>query len=117
VHELSLADAVVRICCEHARGRRVASVEVTVGRLRQVSPDALAFAFELVAVGTPVEGAELEIVDVPARVSCASCAAETEIDRLPLACGRCGDLAVEIVGGEEFHVESLEIEDDVVARR
>jgi hydrogenase nickel incorporation protein HypA/HybF len=110
VHELSLADALVRICCQHADGRRVVGVEVKVGRLRQVVPDALAFAFELVAAGTPVEGAELEIVDVPARVACAACGAESEVDRFPLACGFCGGLAVEVVAGEECHVESLEIE-------
>jgi hydrogenase nickel incorporation protein HypA/HybF len=110
MHELSLADAVVRICCEHADGRRVVKVEVKVGRLRQVVPDALAFAFELVAVGTPVEGAELEIVDVPARVHCAACDAETEVDRFPLACGHCAGLTVDVVAGEECHVQSLEIE-------
>ncbi|MGH3002117.1 MAG: hydrogenase maturation nickel metallochaperone HypA [Gaiellaceae bacterium] len=115
MHELSLADAVVQICCEHAEGRRVAGVEVRVGRLRQVVPDSLAFAFELVAVGTPVEGAELEIVEVPARVRCAACDAETEVDRFPLVCGRCGGFAVDVVAGEECHVESLEIEHAPVA--
>ena len=33
------------------------AVEVEVGRLRQVVPDALEFAFELVARETPLEGA------------------------------------------------------------
>ena len=110
MHELSLADAVVRICCEHARGRRVTSVELKVGHLRQVVPDALTFAFELVAQGTPAEGAELQIVSVPARVACSACGAETEIEQFPLACASCGGLAVDVVAGEEFHVESLEIE-------
>ncbi len=110
MHELSLADAVVQICCEHAGDRRVTSVELKVGHLRQVVPDALTFAFELVAQGTPVEGAELQIVSVPARVVCKACGTETEIEQFPLACAACGGLAVEVVAGEEFHVESLEIE-------
>jgi hydrogenase nickel incorporation protein HypA/HybF len=111
MHELSLADAIVDICREHARGRRVVTVEVRVGRLRQVVPDALTFAFGLVAQGTPVEGALLTIEDVPVRVSCEQCAAETRADRFPLACGRCAGLDVQVVAGEEFHVQSLEIED------
>jgi hydrogenase nickel incorporation protein HypA/HybF len=115
MHELALADAVVAIAAEHAGGRRVTTVEVKVGRLRQVVPDALAFAFELVAEGTPVEGATLELVEVPARVACSACEAETEVDRFPLACGRCGSLAVAVVAGEECHVESLEIEDVPIA--
>ena len=115
MHELSIAGAVVQICCDNARGGRVVRVELEVGRLRQVVPDALAFAFELVAQGTPVEGAELAIEEVPARVACAACAAESEVDRFPLACARCGSLAVEVVAGEECQVESLEIEHEPVA--
>jgi hydrogenase nickel incorporation protein HypA/HybF len=115
MHELSLADAIVQICCEHARGRRVVKVELRVGRLRQVVPDALAFAFELVAEGTAVEGAELEIEEMPIRISCSACGIETQVDGFPLACGRCGRLDVDVLTGEEFHVESLEIEDAPLA--
>jgi hydrogenase nickel incorporation protein HypA/HybF len=115
MHELSLAEAVVQICCEHADGRRVTSVELNVGRLRQVVPDALEFAFALVAQGTPVEGAELEIHEVPVRVACAGCGAETEVEQFPFACGTCGGSAVEVVAGEECHVESLEVESAPIA--
>jgi hydrogenase nickel incorporation protein HypA/HybF len=119
MHELSIADAVVRICCEHARGRKVVAVELQVGRLRQVVPDALGFAFALVAEGTEVEGAALEIEVVPARVSCEACGAETEVDSFPLVCGSCGGSAVEVVAGEECQVHALEIEREpaAVARR
>ena len=44
MHELSIADALLRIALRHAEGRRIASVEVQVGHLRQVMPDTLAFA-------------------------------------------------------------------------
>jgi hydrogenase nickel incorporation protein HypA/HybF len=115
VHELSIADAIVQICCDNAGDGTVVRVEVKVGRLRQVVPDALRFAFELVAEGTPVDGAELEIVDVPARVACRACAAESETPAFPLTCARCGGIDVEVVAGEELHVESLEIERPSVA--
>jgi hydrogenase nickel incorporation protein HypA/HybF len=115
MHELSLADAIVQICSDHARGRRVVTVELRVGRLRQVVPHALEFAFALVAEGTPVEGAELMIEEVPVRVSCRSCATESEADVFPLACGRCGGLDVHVVAGEEFQVQALEIEDAPLA--
>jgi hydrogenase nickel incorporation protein HypA/HybF len=111
MHELSLADAIVQICCEHARGRRVVSVELRVGRLRQVVPGSLCFAFALIAQGTPIEGAELAIEEVPVRVSCSACGAETEVEAFPLACRSCGGLHVAVVAGEEFRVESLEIEE------
>ena len=51
MHELAIADSVVRIACAHAAGRKVATVELKVGHLRQVVPSALEFSFGLVAEG------------------------------------------------------------------
>ena len=115
MHELSIADAIVQICCDNADGGAVARVEVKIGRRRQVVPSALAFSFDLVAQGTCVEGAELVIVDVPARVECRDCGAESENDRFPLACASCGSLGIGVISGEELLVESLEIERPSVA--
>jgi hydrogenase nickel incorporation protein HypA/HybF len=110
MHELSLADAIVAIATEHAGKRRVTRVEVRVGALRQVVPDALGFAFELVAHGTPVEGAQLVLEEVPARVACRRCTSESEVDRLPLACSMCGSLETRVIAGEELEVEAIEVE-------
>jgi hydrogenase nickel incorporation protein HypA/HybF len=112
MHELAIAESVVQIASEHARGRRVTAVQVTAGHLRQVVPDALAFAFELVALGTPVEGARLELREVPARVRCRTCGTESQQDGFPLACRACGGFDVEVTAGEELLVEELEIEDE-----
>jgi hydrogenase nickel incorporation protein HypA/HybF len=115
MHELAIAESVVRIASRHARGRRVAVVVVAAGHLRQVVPEALAFAFELVAAGTPVEGARLELREVPARVRCRACGADTRQDGFPLACRACGGFDVEVSAGEELRVEALEIETEVMA--
>jgi hydrogenase nickel incorporation protein HypA/HybF len=111
MHELSIADALVRIACDHARGRRILAVEVKVGHLRQVVPDSLAFAFGLVAEGTPAEGAELVLDVVAAAGVCAACGAESELPRFPLACARCGSLDLELIRGEELLVDALELEE------
>jgi hydrogenase nickel incorporation protein HypA/HybF len=111
MHELSIADSLVSIAVRHAGGRRVAVVEVAVGELRQVSPDALEFAFELCAEGTLAEGAELRLERVPVTVACRDCAAESSADDLPFTCAACGGLDVEVVAGEELQVEALELEE------
>src|ERR671910_548649 len=56
LHELSIAESVVRIASRQADGRRVTKVQMKVGYLRQVVPSALTFGFGLLAEGTPVEG-------------------------------------------------------------
>ena len=119
MHELSIADAIVATAVRHAGGRRVTRVEVKVGRLRQVVPSALEFSFELVAQGTPVEGAELQLEEVPVRVRCLVCAEESGRDEFPLSCRACGALDVEVIAGEELYVEELEVEEagEPAARR
>jgi hydrogenase nickel incorporation protein HypA/HybF len=114
MHELSIADAIVRIAEAYAQGRRVRRVDVKVGHLRQVVPSALGFAFELLAAGTAMEGAELVLVEVPARVGCHRCAAESPVDGFPLVCRRCGGFDVEVLQGEELYVDSLEVEETAV---
>ena len=112
MHELSIADAVFRIVDRHADGRRVALVELRVGHLRQVVPDALTFAWELVTEGTLAEGAELRIEQVPATVRCASCTAQTTLEEFPARCGACGSPDVDTTGGDELLVDSLELEEE-----
>jgi hydrogenase nickel incorporation protein HypA/HybF len=117
MHELSLADAIVSVACANAGGRQVVRVEVKVGRLRQVVPSALELAFQLVAEGTAAEAAELEIEDVPIRIRCGACAAESRVDDFPLACPRCGSLDAELVGGDELLIEALELEQPIAGVR
>jgi hydrogenase nickel incorporation protein HypA/HybF len=111
VHELSIAEGIVAIAERHAEGRTVTKVEVRVGHLRQVVPSALEFAFELVCKGTLLDGAELELEDIPARGRCRGCGVETTMSGFPLACSSCGGLDLEILAGEELAVESLELEE------
>jgi hydrogenase nickel incorporation protein HypA/HybF len=112
MHELSIAEAIVAIADRHAAGRRVSRVEVSVGHLRQVVPAALSFAFELVAQGTAIEGAELVLTEVPATGRCWTCGAESRIDGFPLACRSCGGHDLEVIAGEELLVESLDLEEE-----
>jgi hydrogenase nickel incorporation protein HypA/HybF len=115
MHELSIAESIVDIAVRHARGRPVIRVEVTVGHLRQVVPSALSFAFELVAQGTPAEGAELVLDTIPATVRCRTCGEESELDDWPLLCRPCGSADLAVVAGEELRVESLDVEEQEVA--
>lgn len=69
MHELAIADSVVGIACRQADGRRVTKVHVKVGHLRQIVPSALDCSFGLVAEGTLVEGAELELEEEYAELA------------------------------------------------
>jgi hydrogenase nickel incorporation protein HypA/HybF len=112
MHELALARAILATVEQHAEGRRVVSVEVSVGALRQVVPSTLAFGFEVLARGTGCEGATLEQRLRPARLRCA-CGALWELTELSFLCPLCGGAETRVIGGEELAVESIEIEDEL----
>jgi hydrogenase nickel incorporation protein HypA/HybF len=111
VHELSLASAIVNTVAKHAAGRPVAVVNLRVGRLRQVIPDTLEFYFEFVARDSVCEGARLEQEVIDARLCCRPCKYEWPIAIPAFRCPRCGGSDVAIAAGNEFEVESIEIEE------
>ena len=111
MHELSLSSAIVNTVAKHAEGRRVAVVNLRVGKLRQVVPDTLEFYFEFVARDSVCEGARLEQVLIDARLRCRPCAREWAIEIPAFRCPTCGGSEVEIAAGNEFEVESIEIEE------
>jgi hydrogenase nickel incorporation protein HypA/HybF len=111
VHELSLSSAIVNTAVKHANGRSVTAVNLRVGRLRQVVPETLDFYFEFVARDTLCEGATLSQEVIDARLRCRPCAHEWEIEIPAFRCPTCGGSEVEIATGNEFEVESIEIEE------
>jgi hydrogenase nickel incorporation protein HypA/HybF len=107
VHELSLASAIVDTAERHAGGRPVRVISLRVGELRQVVPDSLEFYVELVGRDTLCEGARVELELILASLRCSICGEEW---RPPgFRCALCGE-AGEVVAGQEFEVESIEIE-------
>jgi hydrogenase nickel incorporation protein HypA/HybF len=118
MHELSLSGAVVNTAVKHAAGRPVTVVSLRIGTLRQVVPDSLEFYFEFVARGTLCEGARLEQEIVEARLACRDCGHEWAVEIPAFRCPLCGSSDVEVVCGNEFEVESIEVEEaECIAQR
>lgn len=63
MHELGLSRNVVAIVSEHAAGKKVKRVKLSIGPRACVERESLAFCFELAAKGSVLEGAKLEMVD------------------------------------------------------
>ena len=111
MHELSLSTAIVNTVAKHAQGRKVTVVSLRVGQLRQVIPETLEFYFEFVARDSVCDGARLEQEVVDARLRCNACELEWEIEIPAFRCPTCGGGDVEVASGDEFEVESIEVEE------
>ncbi len=89
----------------------VTQVGVQIGALTMVCPEALMLAFEVVTTDTELQGAELQIEEVPVSVRCRDCSAESEVSVWGLLCPRCGSVRIEVLRGEELNLTSVDIAD------
>lgn len=108
MHELAITQSVVDAVCERAAGRPVRSVQVQVGALTAVVPEAMLFCFDLVAEGTVADGARLDIECCPGAARCRGCGADFAVADLILLCA-CGSADVQVTAGRELSILSMEV--------
>lgn len=112
MHELSIACGLVQTAVDEAArhgAARVVELDLVLGALTGVEPDALAFCFPVAAAGTLCEGAELKIEIASARGRCASCDATSEVSSLMSGCPKCGAWPLGLEGGREMRLRSVEV--------
>ena len=110
MHELGITRNIVAIVGDAAKGRRVRKVTLEVGALSGIMPEAIAFCFDVVAAGTALEGATLDIRKVEGRGRCSACGAEFATATLYTPCS-CGSRHIERVAGEELLIKTMELEE------
>lgn len=113
MHELSLMEGMIASLEREAREQgfdRICRIRLEVGRLSGVEIEALQFAFGPATEGTLADGAELEILEVPASGTCRDCGAEVEVEARFDACPACGTGFVAVTGGTELRIKDLEVE-------
>ncbi len=108
MHELGITQEIVSIASKRVEGAKVKRIVLEIGKLTAVLPDALRFCFELVSEGTPLEGAELEIRELPGRAQCLECGNELLLDR-PFGRCECGNTFMKWLSGEELKIKELEL--------
>lgn len=108
MHEMAITQSVVSTVADRCEGREVDQVTLLIGRLSGVVADSVRFCFELCTMGTELEGAELDIVDVPGRARCRECQELVELPDFIALCP-CGSADLEILAGEELSIQSVEV--------
>jgi hydrogenase nickel incorporation protein HypA/HybF len=117
MHELSIAHAVVSTVVDAlpSPAPRVLQVRLRIGELSGIVPQALEFAYDVAAQGTPLADAALVIERSPIIVACPTCGdqpIESAHDfRCPVCAVPCGD----VVGGKELEILDITLEDAAVA--
>jgi hydrogenase nickel incorporation protein HypA/HybF len=114
MHELSVTQSILDIALRHAEqagAQRILAINLVIGDLTGFVDDSIQFYFDFLTKETMVQGAQLKIDRVQARVRCHECGAEyAPPDSRLWTCPQCEALGGEIIAGREFSVASIEIE-------
>ena len=118
MHEFSICEDLITAILEEldkvdCRGRvTLLKARVVVGKLRQVVPDNLAFAYEVLGKEAGISGSKLEIVERPITAKCKECGWQGEIRDSLFMCARCESMNIEQLSGSELYLENLEVSTD-----
>ena len=108
MHELAIVEGVVDQVTTRLPEARICSVRLEIGALSGVVPDALRFCFDLATEGTTMEGASLEITEIPGRCRCRACGGEFSAGSLVPLCP-CGSADVAVLSGQELKIASVRV--------
>jgi hydrogenase nickel incorporation protein HypA/HybF len=108
MHELGIVLQVVEIATERAEGARVCRLVLEIGRLSTVLPDAVRFCWDVASAGTPLDGAELTIVEAPGIAKCRACACEFVLTH-PVGTCACGSIDLEWRSGTHVRIKEMEV--------
>jgi hydrogenase nickel incorporation protein HypA/HybF len=113
MHELPVTESILEISLRHANqagARRITDLYLVIGQLASIVDDSVAFYWDIVAKDTPAEGARLHFRRIETELRCLDCSFRYKPAAFDLACPSCGGQNVKVVAGDEFFLESIDVE-------
>lgn len=115
MHELSVTESILEVASTHAKNanaKKVTRINLVIGRLSSIVDDSVQFYWEMVSEGTICASSILIFSRVPAVLHCEDCSSDYEIEQSLTPCPQCGSYKTTIKSGEEFFIDSIEVEKD-----
>lgn len=112
MHELSILENIVDIAAfelKRSGGLRIETIELEIGTLSGVEPDALEFAWPEATQHTVLEKTRKIIRYIPGQARCQSCGEIFDLPYIYQVCPKCGSYYKDIILGKELTVKSMEI--------
>ena len=113
MHELSITQSMLDLVLKQAEEAGVEKIErinLVIGEMTGVVARSVQFYFGFLSKGTPAEGAELNFKEIPTTAKCRNCGREFELGEFDWTCPHCQGNNIEITGGKELFVESIEVD-------
>ncbi len=113
MHELSITQDMFDLVLEQAKkakAKKVGKINLVIGEMTGVVEQCVQFYLDFLGKGTIVEGAAVSCRIVPLKAKCRDCDETFELKEFEWTCPHCGNNTMEITGGNELFVESIEVE-------
>lgn len=113
MHELPVTESLLEIALRHAeraRAKRITQLNIVIGELSSIVDESVQFYWDIVSEGTIAEGAVLHFERVDGTLRCLACGHTFPLNHESFTCPACGEKKVVAVGGDDFRLESIEIE-------
>ena len=113
MHELSITENILKIAleyAEHNQATRVTDLYLVIGKLSSVVDDSVQFYWDMIAENTVCAGSKLHFERVPAQLLCNNCSVEYTLSSDLTPCPSCQSLNVKVISGDQFLLDSIEIE-------
>lgn len=113
MHELAVTESILSISEKYARENDasiVTGINIVIGKLSSIVDESVQFYWEIISENSLCQTATLHFERRPAVLHCRDCANDYEIQAAMQPCPNCGGYKVQVISGEEFYVDSIEIE-------
>ena len=113
MHERAVTESIIEIASRHAGNagaKRITDIYLVIGDLSSIIDDSVQFYWDIVSTDTIAEGSRLHFRRIAARMSCLDCANEYPPGEVDFKCPNCGSTKIKILAGDEFYLESIEVD-------
>jgi hydrogenase nickel incorporation protein HypA/HybF len=114
MHELAVTQSILNIALRHgekAGAKHISDIHIVMGELSTNVDDSIQFYWDMIAKDTIAEGAQLHFRRVEAQLQCMVCFNKYRPAPDEFVCPQCGSVGARIISGEEFFVESIDVEE------
>ena len=113
MHELAVTQSILDISLRHANeagAKRIIDINLVVGQFSSIVDDSVQFYWDIIAKETIAQGAVLHFNRIPGEMTCGACGHTFRPNDETFECPSCSSAMVRITKGEEFRVDSIDVE-------